>query len=141
MFSRLIGSAAVAFCLTMSTGAALAQDAGADNDAFKKEMHASMAKMEKEMKAVPMTGNPDRDFAAMMIPHHQGAMDMARLELKYGKDEKLRALAQEILRTQEKEINTMEEQLKKLPAPSSETTHSMMMQHDMPMMQHDMHKM
>ena len=50
------------------------------------------------------TGNPDRDFAAMMIPHHQGAIDMAQAELRYGHDERLRRLAQEIVVSQAQEI-------------------------------------
>ena len=56
---------------------------------------------------VPMTGNADRDFVAMMIPHHQGAVDMAKVELKYGKDPALRRLARNIVRSQEKQIAQM----------------------------------
>lgn len=62
-------------------------------------MHADMD--------VPFTGNPDRDFARMMIPHHQGAIDMALAELRYGKDERLRRLAQEIIVEQQQEIAVM----------------------------------
>jgi uncharacterized protein (DUF305 family) len=53
------------------------------------------------------SGNPDRDFAAMMIPHHQGAIDMARAELRFGKDERLRRLAQGIIVEQNQEIAAM----------------------------------
>ena len=62
-------------------------------------MHAAMH--------VPMSGDPDRDFARMMIPHHQGAIDMAVVELRYGKDERLRRLAQEIIVEQQQEIAVM----------------------------------
>lgn len=52
-------------------------------------------------------GNADDDFAAMMVPHHEGAIAMARAELRYGKDEQLRRLAQEIIVTQQQEIVAM----------------------------------
>src|SRR5262245_36002056 len=64
-------------------------------------------KMMQGMDAVPMTGDADKDFAAMMIPHHQGAIDMAKVELQYGKDLKLRALAEAIVKAQEAEIAEM----------------------------------
>jgi uncharacterized protein (DUF305 family) len=56
---------------------------------------------------VTPTGNVDRDFMRMMIPHHQGAIDMARVLLKYGHDEKLRRLAQSIIVEQGQEIAYM----------------------------------
>ena len=70
-------------------------------------MMAAMAKMSQTMAAVPMTGNPDRDFVAMMIPHHQGAIDMARFELANGKDPVMRKLAAAIVSAQENEIKEM----------------------------------
>jgi hypothetical protein len=56
---------------------------------------------------VKPTGDVDRDFAAMMIPHHQGAVDMARIELKYGHNELLRRLSKEIIANQQQEITVM----------------------------------
>lgn len=76
-------------------------------------MDDAMAVMDRDMKNAPMTGDPDHDFAAMMIPHHQGAVDMAKVELLYGKDPVLRRLAQEIIVTQEQEIEVMRMSLKK----------------------------
>ena len=52
----------------------------------------------------PRTGNADQDFVASMIPHHQGAIDMAKVELQYGKDPILRKLAAGIVAAPEKEI-------------------------------------
>ena len=56
---------------------------------------------------VKPTGDVDRDFVAMMVPHHQGAVDMAQAELRYGHNEQLRRLAQEIVVTQQQEISVM----------------------------------
>ena len=60
---------------------------------------------------MPMSGDPDRDFAQMMIPHHQGAIDMARIELESGKDPQLRQMAQKIIEDQEREIAALKEWL------------------------------
>jgi uncharacterized protein (DUF305 family) len=59
------------------------------------------------MGEVRPTGNADRDFVLMMIPHHQGAIDMAKVEIEYGHDEELRRMAEEIIAAQEKEIGDM----------------------------------
>jgi uncharacterized protein (DUF305 family) len=80
-------------------------------------MDEAMAIMHKGMDHAPRTGDPDHDFAAMMIPHHQGAVDMAKVELLYGKDPVLRRLAQEIIVTQEQEIEVMRMRLKQLKTP------------------------
>ena len=71
-----------------------------------KELMDDMAKMNAGMN-VAMTGDPDRDFVAMMLAHHQGAVEMAHTELHYGKDEQLRALARQIIAAQDKEIAFM----------------------------------
>lgn len=72
-----------------------------------RDMMAGMDKMNHDMAAAPMTGNADHDFVAMMIPHHQGAVDMAQTELRYGKDPALRRLATDIVAAQDKEIAFM----------------------------------
>ena len=64
-------------------------------------MHAAMAHVEP-------SGNDDTDFANMMLPHHQAAVDMARTELLYGNDPQMRRLAQEIIADQESEIQLMQ---------------------------------
>ena len=86
----------------LSSGAALAQTGD-----FATVMAGAMQRMHQAM-AVPSTGDPDRDFAAMMIPHHQGAIDMAEAELRFGKDERLRRLAQGITVEQRQEIAVMQ---------------------------------
>jgi uncharacterized protein (DUF305 family) len=73
-----------------------------------KSMMAAMEKMSQTMRAVPMTGNADRDFVTMMIPHHAGAIDMARFELANGKDPAMRKLAEAIVSAQESEISEMQ---------------------------------
>jgi uncharacterized protein (DUF305 family) len=74
---------------------------------FMQAMDIGMKVMDRDMAAAPMSGDVDRDFAAMMIPHHQGAIDMAKAELSYGKDPVMRRLAQEILVDQKSEIDAM----------------------------------
>ena len=68
--------------------------------------NAAMTRMMAGMHIRP-TGDADHDFVAMMVPHHQGAIDMAEAELSYGHNEPLRGLAQEIIATQEQQIVVM----------------------------------
>lgn len=83
------------------------------------EMHQSMMKGIKGMEAMPMSGNPDRDFAMMMKAHHQAALDMAQVELKEGADPKLRGMAKNIVKSQSKEIKQFDEWLAKHPGPTA----------------------
>lgn len=75
---------------------------------FMQAMDTSMKQMDRAMAAAPMNGNIDHDFATMMMPHHQGAIDMAKAELRYGKDPVMRRLAQEIIVDQQSEIDAMQ---------------------------------
>lgn len=63
-------------------------------------------RMHADMTMVP-TGDADLDFARGMIPHHKGAVDMARVELEHGRDPEMRRLASDVVRTQEEEISRM----------------------------------
>jgi len=73
---------------------------------FLAENTAAMDRMMTGMNIAP-SGDVDADFSAMMIPHHQGAIDMALAELRYGKNEQLRRIAQEIIVGQQQEIAAM----------------------------------
>ncbi|MBO0719083.1 MAG: DUF305 domain-containing protein [Rhizobiales bacterium] len=67
---------------------------------------SAMTKMMVDMSIRP-SGDVDADFVAMMVPHHQGAIEMAQAELRYGRNEPLRRMAQEIIVTQLQEITAM----------------------------------
>jgi hypothetical protein len=73
---------------------------------FLSENVGAMAKMMVGMEIKP-TGDVDHDFVEMMVPHHQGAIDMAQAELRHGHNEQLRRIAQEIIVTQQQEIAAM----------------------------------
>lgn len=83
-------------------------DQGESSKAFAKanaDMHAGMD--------ITFTGNADIDFAKGMLPHHQGAIDMAKIALQFGKDAEIRKLAEGVIAAQEGEIKFMREWLKK----------------------------
>jgi len=89
---------------------------GRSTAGFDATIHAAMTTMAQAMEAAPMTGDPDKDFLAMMIPHHEGAVEMARLLLVHGRDPLVRKLAEEIIAGQQVEIAAMQERLKILRA-------------------------
>ena len=106
-FVRLIRISMGLALLAAVGPAAVAQTPSPATEApFIAENAAAMDKMMADMNVKP-TGDADRDFVAMMIPHHQGAIDMARSLLRYGHNEQLRRLAQEIIVTQQQEIAIM----------------------------------
>ena len=73
-----------------------------------KDMKDMMGSMNEKMTSMPMSGNADVDFAAMMRLHHQGAIQMAEAELKDGKNAEMRAMAKNIIAAQKKEIAQLE---------------------------------
>jgi hypothetical protein len=106
------------FALGLAGAASCAAAAfAADERPFLAENDASMARMMAAMEIAP-SGDVDRDFVAMMAPHHQGAIDMAVAELRYGRNEQLRRLAQEIIVTQQQEIAAMRLVLGDPPPPT-----------------------
>ena len=77
-----------------------------------KAYEAANDKMHKDM-AIKYSGDADKDFLRGMIPHHQGAIDMAKVVLQYGKDPKVKAMAEKIIKDQEAEIAEMKAMLAK----------------------------
>jgi uncharacterized protein (DUF305 family) len=124
---RTIGTVALAVLLVVSVSRAQpphqheigTPSASIAAESFTSLMMQAMERMHRDMSIVP-SGNPDRDFAAMMIPHHQGAVDMAKVELQFGKNPVLRRLAQGIIVEQLQEIEVMQRELRQLPAASKE---------------------
>ncbi|MBI5632490.1 MAG: DUF305 domain-containing protein [Nitrospirae bacterium] len=114
LMKRLAGGWQQSVLLAMMIGAivatAYAQHKHGSSE-FGSGMQAGMAVMMKDMESAPMTGDPDKDFLAMMIPHHEGAVEMARLVLIHGKDPLVRRLAEEIIASQTVEIMAMKERL------------------------------
>src|SRR6516164_7915129 len=97
--------AGVLLCAGFAVAAAASIAAGSEGP-FLKENEVAMERMMSAMNVTP-TGDVDLDFSAMMIPHHQGAIDMALAELRYGSNEQLRRIAQEIIVSQQQEIAAM----------------------------------
>lgn len=83
-------------------------------DAYLSDMHVGMEKMMRDMHADPPSGDPDIDFLAMMVPHHWGAVEMARLVLRDGRDPLVREIAESILAGQQTEMQGMRGRLEAL---------------------------
>jgi uncharacterized protein (DUF305 family) len=96
---------------------AAAAPAADTRSGFEPEMSAAMGRMIEAMR-VRMTGDVDRDFTAMMIPHHQGAIDMAVAELRHGRNPRLKRIAQETIVDQQQEIAAMRIAVGDPPPPS-----------------------
>lgn len=107
----LVLSLATTASLTVASPA-LAQDPTStrsvlpEESSFLAENATAMKKMMTDMMIKP-SGDVDRDFVGMMVPHHQGAVDMAKAELKYGRDERLRQIARNIVANQQRQITEM----------------------------------
>jgi uncharacterized protein (DUF305 family) len=97
----VVGTFVIRFGHSATAGVVPSQEA-----AFLDESNVAMDRMMREMMNKP-SGNVDRDFVDMMVPHHQGAIDMAIAVLRYGHNERIRRLAQEIVVDQQQEIAAM----------------------------------
>ena len=132
LIATLIGLTVTAMLAQKHTGhsaistaplpAAPAEFTASTDKTFDQLMDDATSVMHTGMHSAPQTGDPDRDFVALMIPHHQGAIDMAKALLLYGKDEQLKRLAQEIITDQESEIQLMQLWLKQHGANSQNPT-------------------
>jgi len=107
---------------TVPLPAAPAEFTASTDKTFDQLMADAMSVMHKGMHTAPQTGDPDRDFVTMMIPHHQGAIDMAKALLLSGKVSQMRRLAQEIITDQQSEIQLMQLWLKQHGASSENPT-------------------
>src|ERR1700738_4442743 len=106
MAAAAISVVAVALSSVGSPAHAADATSGGPEAPFLTENDQAMTRMMDGMSIKP-SGDVDRDFVAMMIPHHQGAIDMAQAELRYGHNEQLRRIAQEIIVEQQQEIAAM----------------------------------
>jgi len=103
---------ALAFSYSNVAPADNANDAGPAHDGnHAMEMTNAMKDNMAKMQAMPMSGDADHDFAMKMKMHHQGAIEMADLELHNGKDAKLRRMAKNIISSQKKEIKEFDQWL------------------------------
>lgn len=127
MSNRKLGSVMLALGLALGSGATTLahQPAAAAADSMDgmsmgtqaksagdREMNAVMDTMAKQMSSMSLTGVQDRDFMMMMIPHHMSAVGMAKIELRLGKQPQLKALAHDIISSQDREIAQMQGWLK-----------------------------
>jgi uncharacterized protein (DUF305 family) len=119
---KQLSSITLALALFLAPGLALAADVehqmpghqpATTAAEFQKDYLKAMDRMHGPMMEGVRDADPDAAFVRGMIPHHRGAVDMAEIELKYGKDPEIRKLAQEVIDAQKKEIEFMEEWLKR----------------------------
>lgn len=119
-FALVLGVSANSFAQSgqhAQHGAASGQT-GQHHDVSGHEMMRSMEVMHQKMSGMQMTGNHDHDFAMMMRSHHQAGIDMAKAQLKNGKDPQMQAMAKKIISDQTKEIKKLDQWLEKHKASS-----------------------
>ena len=108
------GIAAITLAAGLAGVAVAARGQGVGDNTFAAVMATARERMDHDM-MTPPSGDADRDFATMMIPHHQGAVEMAEAELRFGSDPVLRRLAQGIIVEQRQEIAVMRQAIAALP--------------------------
>ena len=108
---KVLFSSIVACAIALSLNAKTLNDN--DFKTMQNELNESMMKMHGKMSAGLNEKDPDLSFVVGMLPHHEGAVDMAKIVLKYGEDESIKKLAENIIKAQEAEIKFMQEYLDK----------------------------
>ena len=111
---KTILAATMAALLTTPAIAQSSMDHSAHAEGPMADYMATMDTMMDSMKGMETSGNADADFLLMMIPHHQSAIDMAKVELEHGKDSETREMAEKIISAQEEEISEMKAMLERL---------------------------
>ena len=111
MLSAAVCTAVLAAGYAAISGAQT-HDAHAGMAAGSQALHQSMEKGQKDMMGMKMTGDADHDFAMMMTSHHKSGVEMAEIELKHGKDPKMKEMARKIIDAQKKEIAEFEAWMK-----------------------------
>src|SRR5258708_9765462 len=106
LLRRTLVGLVVAMCALALVYATACSSRSSEDTPFMAKSDAALAQMMAAMRNKP-SGDADTAFVAMMVPHHQGAIDMAEAELSYGRNARLRGLAQEIIVTQQEEIAEM----------------------------------
>jgi uncharacterized protein (DUF305 family) len=99
LFAGILGSVS----LMVATSAAPPTQT---DEPFRNQLHAAMMKMDDNM-SMPAMGSVDADFVSMMVPHHQGAIEMARIQLRYSHNSQLIRICEEIIVEQQQEIEVM----------------------------------
>lgn len=107
------------------------------NEDFMNEMEAARMKMMEDMNAAPMTMDPDVDFATMMIPHHQGSVDMVNILLKYGKHDEVLEIGRGALEADQASIDRLEQFLEAHGEPVPQEGMGFMNEMEMMMMKMD----
>jgi len=105
--TRAVAASLVGLLLALATRADASRMTMPGVDTADQAMMRDMQRMQQTMRDAPTTGDPDHDFVAMMLPHHQGAVDMAEVELRFGRDPQMRRLARDIIAAQQREIAEM----------------------------------
>ncbi|AOV96813.1 DUF305 domain-containing protein [Edwardsiella hoshinae] len=121
----VVGALVLAACATSAVAATLP---AAQAETMHQELNSAMNGMHESMMKGMMSNDADVAFAAGMIPHHIGAVEMAKIELKYGTDPQMRKLAKDIIAAQDKEIKEMKAWLAAHPdqgAQTGENAHNM----------------
>lgn len=107
-----VNIAAIAIAALMASAAVSPVWAQSGSSPAAKGYMDAMSKMQASMPK-DHTGDADKDFARMMIPHHQGAIDMAKVEVQYGKNPKMKEMAQKIIKESESGISELRKELDK----------------------------